>query len=375
LLDKGNKRNTFIPSLAAIKNDKVNKLMKRLYNLDYLRGFAAFGIMFYHYLSWTFGNFSADTFMARLGIYGVSVFYVLSGLTLYYVYYVKMQPSIKGVITFFKKRILRIFPLLWLVTVTAILLSRKIPDFSDLFLNLTGLFGFIKWQTYFSAGVWSIGNELVFYVFFPFLILFAKSYRFLFIILSAFIFLLYIYFAFVKLNSELTLSNQWKNYVNPLNQVFLFLGGFLIGLLFNKTKINNATILSLLAIGLGLFVFIPADGNSINLVTGVNRLVFTFCCFLICFCFYKLTFKFPVFVHKPLTLLGKASYSVYLLHPIIHDLVGRFRNHTIHFPESVRLILSIFLTLVTAYFTYEYFEKYFVKLAKRTGNNCCQQSV
>ncbi|MDP2540482.1 hypothetical protein CSC81_02835 [Tenacibaculum discolor] len=352
--------------MAAIKTDRVNKLMKRLYNLDYLRGLAAFGIMIYHYLSWTLGKFSADTFMGRLGIYGVSIFYILSGLTLYYVYYVKIQPSIKDVIAFFKKRIFRIFPLLWLVTITAILLSRKIPDFSDLFLNLTGLFGFVKWQTYFSTGVWSIGNELVFYVFFPFFILFAKSYRPVFIILSAFIFSLYIYFAFVKLNPELTLSDQWKNYVNPLNQVFLFLGGFLTGLLFNKTKINNATILALLAIGLGLFVFIPADGNTINLVTGVNRLMFTFCCFLICFCFYKLTFKFPVFVHKPLTLLGEASYSVYLLHPIIHDLVGRFRNHTIHFPESVRLISSICLTLVVAYFTYEYFEKYFMKLAKRT---------
>ena len=61
--------------------------MNRLYNLDYLRGIVAFGIMIYHYFLWTFGKFSADTFIGRLGIYGVSIFYVLSGLTLYYVYY------------------------------------------------------------------------------------------------------------------------------------------------------------------------------------------------------------------------------------------------------------------------------------------------
>ncbi len=52
--------------------------MKRLYNLDYLRGLAAFGIMVYHYMKYTFGTFTADSFMGKIGIYGVSVFYVLS---------------------------------------------------------------------------------------------------------------------------------------------------------------------------------------------------------------------------------------------------------------------------------------------------------
>ena len=101
----------------------------------------------------------------------------------------------------------------------------------------------------------------------------------------------------------------------------------------------------------------------------MRQVFFTFCCFLICFCFYKLTFQFPKFIHKPLTLLGEASYSVYLLHPIIYNIVGIFRNHTIHFPESVRLILSIFLTMVVSYFIYEYFEKYFMKLGRTNRNN------
>ncbi|MCB0760440.1 MAG: acyltransferase family protein, partial [Flavobacteriales bacterium] len=76
--------------------------MGRLYNLDYLRGLAAFGIMIYHYLTWTLGKFSADDFLGRLGVYGVSVFYVLSGLTLYYVYFHKMQPTRQELVSFFK---------------------------------------------------------------------------------------------------------------------------------------------------------------------------------------------------------------------------------------------------------------------------------
>ena len=100
--------------------------MKRLSNIDYLRGLAALGIMVYHYLSWTLGLFTADSIMGRIGIYGVSIFYILSGLTLHYVYYEQMIPSKKDVLNFFKKRFFRIFPLLWLVIIVTTRSSKKI---------------------------------------------------------------------------------------------------------------------------------------------------------------------------------------------------------------------------------------------------------
>jgi len=69
------------------------KSINRLNSLDYLRGIAAFGIMIYHYSSWTFGRFHADNFMGRVGVYGVAIFYVLSGLTLFHVYHEIMKPK------------------------------------------------------------------------------------------------------------------------------------------------------------------------------------------------------------------------------------------------------------------------------------------
>ncbi len=342
--------------------------MKRLYNLDYLRGLAALGIMIYHYLEWTFDEFSADTFMGRLGIYGVSIFYVLSGLTLYYVYFEKMKPNKEDIISFFKKRIFRIFPLLWLVTIVAIILSRKTPDFYNLFLNLTGLFGFIKWNTYFSAGIWSIGNELVFYVFFPFFILFTKSYKPLMVLLAIIILGLYLHFTFYNLNQAIILSEQWHNYTNPLNQVFLFLGGFLIGLFFHNTKIKNSIVFAIMLLGISLFIYYPVTGDKINLVTGVNRLIFTACCFLICFSFYKMTFELPKFIHKPLALLGEASYSVYLIHPLVFGVTGIALTVTSKYlfyaPASFKIIISIISTLILSYIVYQRFEKYFMKFGK-----------
>jgi len=42
-----------------------------------------------------------------------------------------------------------------LATIIAIILSGKMPNPFDLFLNLSGLFGFVKWDAYFSPGIWS----------------------------------------------------------------------------------------------------------------------------------------------------------------------------------------------------------------------------
>lgn len=343
--------------------------MHRLYNLDYLRGIAAFGIMIYHYLLWTWDKIPAERFMGRVGVYGVSIFYVLSGLTLFYVYHEKMRPTTHEVLGFIKKRIYRIFPLLWLVTISAIVLSRKTPDISHLLLNLTGLFGFVKWDTYFSSGVWSIGNELVFYAFFPFFIWISNKSKSLLFALFILLFFIYLYFAFVVIDPDVNLSDQWRNYVNPLNQVFLFFGGFLMGVVFKDTKVGNVMVMILLAVGFGLFVFSPASGDTVNLVTGLNRLIFTFCCFCICFGFYKLSIQFPKIIHKPLTLLGEASYSVYLLHPLIWTLtgvvLGLMSKHVIGVPTWIKFPLSVTITLITSYFMYEYFEKFFIRLAKK----------
>lgn len=340
--------------------------MNRLHNLDYLRGIAAFGIMIYHYLLWTIGEFPSESFMGRVGIYGVSIFYVLSGLTLYYVYYDNIKFTKNSLYGFYKKRIFRLFPLLWIVTLIAIALTGKTPDFFDVFLNLTGLFGFVKWDMYFSAGIWSIGNELVFYTFFPFFILFTKSFKPLMVATVVIIFTLYLYFAFIKLDSNVVLSEQWRNYINPLNQVFLFLGGFLVAHFLKNVKAKNSISIPTLFSGLLLFVFYPAEGDNINLVTGANRIIFTCSCFLICIGFYKLSIKAPNVIHKPLTMLGKTSYSVYLLHPIVYSVtvivLSALSNQLFYIRQAVVLTIAVIFSLALSHIVYEYFEKFFMRI-------------
>src|SRR4051812_42709272 len=106
----------------------LQQAQPRLPGLDYLRGLAAFGIMTYHYSSWTFGEQVASSFLGRVGIYGVAIFYILSGQTLSYIYSSKLQLVSVDLLTFFKKRFFRIFPLLWLATLLSIALSKHIPN-------------------------------------------------------------------------------------------------------------------------------------------------------------------------------------------------------------------------------------------------------
>ncbi|HOZ88077.1 MAG TPA: acyltransferase [Bacteroidia bacterium] len=337
--------------------------MKRIDSLDYLRGLSAFGIMMAHYLAWSSGSiFMADTFMGRITIYAVAIFYMLSGIALYHVYYDTIQPSKTDVLLFARKRIFRIFPLLWFTIIAALLLSRKVPNPLDLFLNLSGLFGFFKWEVTFSAGIWSIGNELVFYCCFPFFVWFTKSHKSWMILLATVIFGLYLYFAFIVITPGKSLDDQWRNYTNPLNQLFLFLIGFLTGLFFHTVKIKNAVTSAILLCGLALLIFYPACGDPVILVTGFNRLVFTFFIFLICLGFYKMTFDLPGIIHKPLKLIGDASYSLYLLHPLIYFSLGLAAGEYLaNWNHLLRFLFLLVLTLAVSFLMYRYFERYFTK--------------
>ncbi len=58
----------------------------RIESLDWLRGLMAIAIMFYHLTSWHITPLDSSSVLGRLGIYGVSVFFILSGLSMAVVY-------------------------------------------------------------------------------------------------------------------------------------------------------------------------------------------------------------------------------------------------------------------------------------------------
>lgn len=343
--------------------------MTRIHGLDQLRGLAALGIMIYHYSTWAHGPFDAGSVLGRIGIYGVSVFYVLSGITLYTVYHDRLTPSTEALVQYFKRRFLRIFPLLWLVTGVAILLSGKSPDLMDLALNLTGLFGLVSWDRTFSAGIWSIGNELVFYLLFPVMVLLMKRKGIGIVAFTALWGALYLHFAYQVLDDQRPLLDQWRNYTNPLDQAFLFIGGVWIGSVLRERSVNKYLLMALLALSGVFFLLHPAQGDPIVLVTGENRVLFTAWCFVVCACAYRSSFPLPSALSRPLSWLGSSSYSIYLLHPLVWNVMlimaGILGRTGLHLTTGPIMALSILSTLVISHFVHEHFEKYFMNLGRR----------
>jgi peptidoglycan/LPS O-acetylase OafA/YrhL len=355
--------------------------MKRIESLDYLRGLMAFSVMLYHYVSWAYPSQlqGSDRILGRLGIYSVSMFFIVSGLSLTIVYNNKIK-TIKDIRYFLIKRVFRIFPLFWLsvtLMIIAYYLSSIIlgSEFQisnyQILLNYSLLFGFVDTSAYISTGAWSIGNEMVFYLIFPFIFLTSIKYKYFTLLVFFISFLVYILFAFVILDSSSIISAQWNNYINPFNQLFLFLSGIIIGkyvYLFDKSnKIKKRWIL-ILFILLFLFLFLPANGDLINITTRYNRIIFSLLCVLIVSCVYIINPTFNTTISMILNFLGVCSYSIYLLHPIIAILVLYIARKLEVFDKGGAYLIAGITTLFVSWLSVKYIEKPMIDYAKMYVN-------
>jgi len=98
-----------------------NRESNRIESLDYLRGIMALSVMIYHLTSWNLYHPDASTLLGRLGVYAVSIFYILSGLSIA-IAYSHFIIDIKSSIAFYIRRIFRIWPLLWVCIIAVVFL-------------------------------------------------------------------------------------------------------------------------------------------------------------------------------------------------------------------------------------------------------------
>lgn len=341
--------------------------VRRIHSLDYLRGVMAFLIMIYHYVIWVSDLQGAATFLGRIGVYGVAVFYILSGLTLYLVYKDNISLSCSSISSFYIRRFFRIYPLLWISMLLTILLGKTSYSFLHLVLSFTGLFGFLAPTNYIGLVTWSIGNELVFYSFFPLLVLLIKRRPMLFFILAIASAAVSLYFAFFKYNVWLSLHQQWSTYVNPLGHVVLFVAGVMIGYLVANHDCKTRPFLqkSFLFLGvIGLF-FYPASGDLIMIVQGWNRIVFLIFSCMICYGMYYLGQQPPKLMHQVLANIGQTSYSIYLIHPVIFTILIKFNQEIFYIKIRYVFLLYIAVTLLVSNGLYFFLEKPMIAIGKK----------
>lgn len=343
------------------------KIKQRIEPLDWLRGLMALSIMFHHMNRWFLSPLDSTTALGRLGVYGVSVFFILSGLSMAIVYNSYIT-NINKTIDFFIRRVFRIWPLLWLVIIIVVVQQYTIGvDYSWklLFINFTTLFGFIMPTQGIASGSWSIGNEMVYYSLTPILIYCYNKKKWMGNSVLFISFLIGLYFAFYIIDAKSNLSHEWSTYINPFNNLFLYVMG--IGMYYNlkDLKIKNWINILILIIACLLFSYLPVKDDLINVIVGVNRLVFVSLSFVIVLCFYKMEIILPKIFSNSLETLGIATYGVYLLHPIVYLGVSSLLITNVYLNFG---LVSI-ITILSAIFLYHYFEVKFIKIGKNLTNS------
>ncbi|UKJ09341.1 acyltransferase family protein [Solitalea lacus] len=346
---------------------------QRIFSLDAVRGVSALLIVLYHVSIWQNRSlYDGGTFITqKFGIYMVELFYLLSGISMGYIYLEKFATlRIDDLKNFFIKRYFRIAPLYFLLCIFSIWAYHR-PVNIDLIIRLLSnfslLFGVVNPGYSMLTGGWSIGAEFFFYLFFPFMLFLAQKNRFwdaviLLTLLSSVVVVAIVVSRYSKL------SDCWSIYSYPLNH-FLF---FWLGVLISRFRgVNNHW--GYLVAGLLLFVFsgflnVQTNDYSVGLVTGLNRLLLSVSVTLIVLYFYlKVKFKAEWLNHWS-DWLASISFSVYLLHPFVYILTRKLLTMANVNPTFWQLYaLVLIITIVLSRVTYHY-EKYFVDLGNRLIN-------
>jgi peptidoglycan/LPS O-acetylase OafA/YrhL len=172
-------------------------------------------------------------------------------------------------------------------------------------------------------------------------------------------------FAFHFMTPGLSISDQWSLYVNPFNNLFLYVMGIAIFYNFREIQISRRLNFILLIISLLLFCFLPYQGNQSAIISGHGRVVFVFLSFMIVLCFYKMNVRLPGFLSLTLGTFGMATYGVYLVHPIVYyyvvTLMGKLN---IQGAELIYISVAV-ITVFISVLSYKWFELKMIKLGKK----------
>lgn len=310
------------------------------------------------------------------GTEAVYMFFSLSGfLIIKQLYDEKKLTNTINLKGFYKRRILRIFPLYYLVLFFGFFYYRALlPYFGYPFENnydfLTGLILSVTFfpnifSTFSPGGIleilWSIGIEEQFYLLIaPLLLLlpFKKIVRFL-SVFTVIYFLIYF--------------SGYLAFISDYSMLFFFFsfGGlcsiFIDNVFFQNLLKKSKYILFILFI---LYFTTPIFKDNFDTI---YYYFFSFILFGLVIAALALK-PIRILQNKTMDYFGKISYGIYMYHAIVMQLVGLFYLKIISklgFNKNLDIILFnllvIVFTILVSHLSYKYYESYFIKLKRKTN--------
>lgn len=346
----------------------------RIQSIDYLRGLMSLSIVLYHFSTTftTWGLNDSSELLGKLGIYAVSAFYIISGMALYLAHKNDHWDRNEYFI-FIARRFFRLAPIYWLALLAlTVFYFLYVPSFSidnwKYAQNILLIFGVTNPAEYLIMGGWSIGNEVVFYLFFPIIILMTRN-RVSIFLLTLLSVLICVYCSAFYLDPNVSLGKQWLSYINPFNQIYFFAFGVVAAkyLLPYVARYKRLYFLGVLA-SFATFYCFPVYGDQISIVTGINKIIFTTSIFLLCCMFFLIgDLTKTGLAHKILKFMGDVSYPLYLLHGVSFMY---FRKIVVEqgMPDTVLVgygLLLLLILLMISWLCHIGIEKPIIKLSKR----------
>lgn len=302
-------------------------LQNKIDSIQVLRFFAAFSVMMVHLPVFEFG------------IWGVDIFFVISGFIMMYV----TENNEKF---FLLKRIFRIVPLYWILTLGVFALAILVPDvLNNTTANIVHLIKSLFFIPFDKNGAghfpilflgWTLNFEVIFYFLFFLSLVFFKENR----MIACSIFII-IFLVFNKIFSEKNFI--FETYANDIFIEFIF--GMILFTIWKKYKNKISTNLSnhfiCLAILLVSIFILNYYNFSRSVSYGLPSLILA-----VYFLFFLNHLKFP----KILVSLGDASYCIYLLHPYVIQFfykILEINEYDIIIELVFTLIISIIVFIVS----------------------------
>jgi peptidoglycan/LPS O-acetylase OafA/YrhL len=345
-----------------------------LKGLNGLRAIAAISVLIGHVTSITFTPYNFNLSSVSVNFDGVTLFFVISGFLISFLLLLEKDDTSDIVISkFYIRRLLRIWPIYYLVIFISLIVALFDATIKDIFSST------IIYYLFFAANIplilhnavtiiihyWSIGVEEQFYLFWPWVVKLVRTK--LIPVTISIIFGLF----FLKSASWYFLGNHSILYRSlAVTRFHCMLIGAVGAMLYknqNKYFISALTskwvqIITWLLTGLLFlnFIYLPAPLTAE--ITALVSLV------LIIGQVENTTYKVVNLENKLFDFLGKISYGIYIIHPLVILLFSYlYRNLNLSFILQTIVVYSsvIVTTVLVAYLSYEFYEKPFLTLKKR----------
>ena len=314
-------------------------------NFDILRLILAVLVFFAHWNILTSQDISNQLF--HLSGYAVHMFFIVSGFLIFWSFDADQNKK-----HFYIKRFFRIFPLYAFLIILQTLFFIGFSDGSTFevikyfianifFLNfLAPSVGSTLSSLEVNAingSLWTLKNEVVFYLIVPLLFMFYKKWGGYILLILYSLSVVYM-FAVDYLGME-------KLLVQFPAQVRLFMVGILLYILFDKFNKNNIYLLAIVS----LILLIVLKDN-----TYFNYILYPFC--------IGFMMIFLVYFVKNIKVNFDFSYSLYILHFPVIQLALYFEINPTN--PIISFVVLFAVILVLSYFSEKYIEKRFIKIGR-----------